>query len=282
MKKLLALLLVLVMLMSMAACGAKQEPAKEPEDAPATEPAETPAEPEETPEEAPAEEKEEVTIEAFIVSSDWIDAWDVMEERFEEQYPYIDVVSVGNSGQDAEFLSSRIAADDLPHITSVDINETWKTLVAEGKVMDLNELEISQNIPQSYRDAFTIDGTLYGLTQGAAFSAIYYNMAMLRQAGWETIPTCWEELIQCCADLEAAGLPAITVPGDQTTNMYLLMELLIANEAGPALGQGVYEEQFMNGEFDFTQYPTIAEKMKELVPYFITGAAANTQDDTIA
>lgn len=86
MKKLLALLLALTMLLGLAACGAKEETAQTPVD---TE--ESSAVQEETAEEAEVveetEEKESVTIEAFIVATEWQDNWDEMESRFEEQYP---------------------------------------------------------------------------------------------------------------------------------------------------------------------------------------------------
>ena len=135
MKKLIALLLALAMVFSLVACGAKEAPAEA--ETPAEAPVETPAEEapaEEAPaEEAPAEEeKENVTIEAWIVQSDWSDAWEVMEAKFEEEYPWIDVQSVGEGEATTEFISGRIAADDLPDIIQVDNNQFWQTVADEG------------------------------------------------------------------------------------------------------------------------------------------------------
>lgn len=42
-----------------------------------------------------ASDKEEVTIEVNVAQVDWADAWDVMEERFEEQYQWINLRHVG-------------------------------------------------------------------------------------------------------------------------------------------------------------------------------------------
>ena len=109
MKKLIALLLALAMVLSMVACGAKEEAAPAATEAAAEEaaPAATEAAAEEA---APAEEKEEVTIEVWIAQVDWADAWDEMEAKFEEEYPYIEVEHVG-LGEDTTFLAGRIAAN---------------------------------------------------------------------------------------------------------------------------------------------------------------------------
>ena len=60
-----------------------------------------------------ASDREEVTIEVNVAQVDWADAWDVMEERFEEQYPWINLEHVG-LGEDANFLQTRLSTKDLP------------------------------------------------------------------------------------------------------------------------------------------------------------------------
>ena len=281
MKKLLALLLALTMLLGLAACGAKEETAQTPVD---TE--ESSAVQEETAEEAEVveetEEKESVTIEAFIVATEWQDNWDEMESRFEEQYPWIDIQAVGDAANGATFIASRQATDDLPALVMLDNNETWRLLVDEGKIMDISGQPACANVPQSYLDAFTYDGVTMGITHGSAFSTMFYNMQQLNAAGWDAPPANWEELLQCCADLEAAGYVPLTVAGAKTTTMWMLFELIIANEVGDELGQGVYEEQFMNGTFDFTAYPGLVSKLDALLPYFLQGSATLTEDDTVA
>ena len=220
MKKVVALLLALTLLLGLAACGAKEEaePAQE-------ETAQTPAVQEEEPAEEAAEEHENVSIEAFIVATEWQDNWDEMEARFEEQYPWIDVQSVGDAANGATFIAARQASDDLPDITLLDNTETWRLLADEGKVADLSDRPVCANIPQSYLDAFTYNGTLMGITHGSAFSTMFYNMQQLNDAGWDAPPANWEELLQCCADLQAAGYSPLAISGGKTTTMWMPMTL---------------------------------------------------------
>lgn len=274
MKKWIAILLALTLLWTLMACGA-QTPAEEEtptQDAPSS------AAPEEVPEE---ETHEPVTIEAYIVQNDWLDAWDEMEARFETQYPWIDVESVGVGEEGNTFISTRNAANDLPDVIQIDNNAFWQKLVEEGKIADLTGRDVCQYIPQSYLDSFTYNGQLIGITQGAAFSVMYFNMKILNEAGWETAPANWEELLQCCADVQAAGYTPLALSGSYVVGIYMPMELIVANTVGETLGQGAYEEQFLNGTFDFTAYPELAEKWDALLPYVMTGSAGTSQDDLI-
>ena len=111
MKKIIALLLALVMVLGLAACAAKteapkvEEPAKT-EDTKTEEPkAEEPKA-----EEPKAEEKENVTIDAYIVATEWGDAFDEMEAGFEAEYPWINVEPISRGGGDSgQYLVSAIS-----------------------------------------------------------------------------------------------------------------------------------------------------------------------------
>lgn len=286
MKKLIALLLALVMVLSLVACAAKEEkPAEEPAEEPAAETpaAEEPAAEEPAAEEPAAEEEhEEVTIEVWIAQVDWADAWDVMEERFEEEHPWIQVEHVG-LGEGADFMQTRLSTNDLPDVVQLNNNETMKEMLAQDLLVDLTDYPAASYIQQSYKDAYSFDGKLVGLCQGAAFSCMFYNMAILEEAGWDTIPTNWDELIQCCKDIkEKTGIAPLTVAAGKTTTSWMLFELILANTCGEELGQGVYEEAFKNGTFDFTAYPEIVEKLDEIAPYFLEGTATAQEEDVTA
>lgn len=281
MKKVTALLLALVMVLGLVACGSKAET---PDDTSAAGTnAETKAEETKAAEETSAtEEHEDVTIEVWIAQVDWADAWDEMEERFEEQYPWIQIEHVG-LGEDSNFLQTRLSANDLPDVVQCNNNETMKEMVAQGLFTDLTNYTAAQYMPQAYADAYTFDGKLVGLCQGAAFSCMFYNMKILNDAGWDSIPTNWDELIQCCKDIkEKTGIAPLTVAAGKTTTSWMLFELILANVCGDELGSGVYEEAFMNGTFDFTAYPEIVEKLDEIAPYFLEGSATAMEEDVTA
>ena len=230
------------------------------------------------------EEHEPVVLEIWIVQTDWQDAWDMeMKPRFEEEYPWITVEAVGVGEANTDFILSRIAAEDVPDVWQVDNTETYYNAIDEGLLVDLTDYEVAQDIPESYRDSFTHNGKLFGLTQGSAFSVLFANMAILEEAGWTEVPTNWDEFIQCCADIqEKTGIAPLTLAGDKTTNCWMLLELIIGNVCGDELGMGVYEEQFINGTFDFLAYPEIAERLAEVAPYMLTGTGSMTEDDVTA
>ncbi|MBT3320539.1 MAG: extracellular solute-binding protein [Clostridia bacterium] len=229
-----------------------------------------------------AMEKEPVTIEAFIVGAGWVDQWPEMKASFEAEYPWITVIEVG-TGPEEGFLASRMAASDIPDIVSVDNTQVSYDAVDGGLVADLSDLEVTGNIPQAYLDAFTRDGKIFGLTQGAAFTCLYVNMAALNEAGWDAPPANFEEFVQVCKDIEEkTDYEPLTVAGDKTTTAWMVYEGIIATEVGPLWGPGGYEEKFRAGEIVFSDYPDATAKFAEIAPYFVTGSATNTEDDVTA
>lgn len=231
-----------------------------------------------------AGDKKPVVLETWIVQTDWSDAWDnEMKPRFEAEYPWITIEPVGLGSINMEFILTRIASKELPDVWQVDNDPVYQNAADEGMLMDLNQLEVSKNIPQAYRDSFTHNGKLFGLTQGAAFSVLFLNMQILEEAGWTSAPANWEEFIQCCEDIKTkTGVAPLTLAGDKTTTNWMLLELIIANVVGDELGLGVFEEQFLDGSFDFLAYPAIAEKLAQVAPYMLTGTATMTEDDVTA
>ena len=232
-----------------------------------------------------AEAKKPVTLQTWIVQTDWSDAWDnEMKPRFEKEYPWITLEPVGlGVVSNIDFIRTRIASKEYPDIWQVDNDPVFYEAVDEGLLRDLNELEVSKHIPQAYREAFTYKGKLFGLTQGAAFSVLYLNMKILEDAGWTAPPTNWKEFIQCCEDVKTkTGVAPLTLAGDKTTTNWMLLELIIANTAGDQLGLGVYEEQFLNGTLDLLAYPAIAEKLAQVAPYMLPGTATMNEDDVTA
>ncbi|NLV48278.1 MAG: carbohydrate ABC transporter substrate-binding protein [Clostridiaceae bacterium] len=226
--------------------------------------------------------REKVTIEAFMVGDDWVDEWPAFKAKFESEYDWIEVIEVG-TGPEAGFLQSRIAANDIPDIVSVDNTEVSYQALDAGLIQDLSDKEVTKNIPQAYLDAFTRDGKIFGLTQGAAFTCLYVNMAALKEAGWDAPPADFEELLAVCQDLkDKTAYAPLTVAGDKTTTAWMVYEGIIANEVSPDWGAGVYEEKFLAGEINFTEHTAATEKFNKIAPFFMPGSATNKEDDVTA
>jgi len=271
MKKLIALLLATVMVVSLAACGSSGQASG------ATEAAKA-----ETQAAAASGEHEHVVIEFSGVESDWRDEWDPIKEKFEAEYPWIEVQAV-NIEANADFNATRGVAGDLPDMVMMSRTPQTLTFAKEGRLKDLKDRPVIAHTPQAYVDTFTDYGITWGETRGSAFGVMYYNMVLLEAAGWKDIPTNWDEFIQCCADIkEKTGVAPIAVAGKKVTPMNFILELIIVNSVGDELGQGKYEELFMDGKFDYTQYPVIAEKLAQIAPYCIEGSATMSEDDVTA
>ncbi len=275
MKKAIALFVALVLMLGLVACAASTGNATS---ATNEKPAESKTEG--TTPKADEEKHEDVVLECYCVKTENLEAWQELEKRFEALYPWVDIelITLEFSSGSSEFLTARIAANDLPDVLQVSQGTTTRSLIDEGKMDDLSRFEVSKNIPEVYRDLLTYKGVLFGLAQGAAFATMYYNMDILEQAGWTTIPTNWDELIQCSKDVaEKTDAAPIVTSGQHTTLLYFTPELIAAQNAG--LSQNEYEELFKDGKFDWTAYPEIEAKLAEIQPYFITGAASMVEDD---
>lgn len=285
-KRIAPLILVFCMLLPLfAGCASTPETAADTK--PATEAvtaAKVTSAPTEASEAPTEEEKTPTALEIWMINNDYLETWDnEIKPKFESEYPWITVEAVGVGELKDEYILTRITSGMLPDIWRVDNTQTYYNAVDEGLLRDLNELPVSQDIPQAYRDAFTYNGKLFGLTQGAAFSTLYLNMKILEDAGWTTVPGNWDEFIQCCADIkDKTGTAPLTLAGDKTTTCWMLLELITCNVVGDELGLGGYEEAFLNGTFDFTKYPLITERLEQVVPYILTGTASMTEDDVTA
>lgn len=276
MKKLIALLLALVMVMSLAACTAPAPAADA--DQPGQETTKAPENNNDQQDPPTGGDKENVKIEVYIAQVDWADAWDVMEAKFEEEHPWIDVEHVG-LGEDTTFLQTRLSTNDLPDVIQINKNPTWEAMVQQGLLTDLTNYECAAVMPDAYKAAYSVDGKLLGMCQGAAFSCMFYNMAILEEAGWTAPPANWDELLKCCADVAALGYAPLVTAAGKTTTSWMLFECILANVNN---GSVEYEEAFKAGTFDFGQFPEVAARLDAIAPYFLEGTAAAMEEDAIA
>lgn len=224
-----------------------------------------------------------ITLEVCIVDTNWQDAWKTMKANFESEYPWITLESVGSDQNITEFISTRIAAQDLPAIIKLTVGDIYLDMIEAGMIKDLTGMECAANIPQSFLEAFTYDGILTGITQGASFSTLYLNTDALEKAGWMQPPANWTEFLQCCADIQAkTDYAPLLINGDHHTICYMLYELMLANCFTTQEEARAYEDGLSNGTFDYAAYPEAAEKLKQVIPYMMTGCSTTTQDDAVA
>jgi len=108
-------------------------------------------------------------------------------ERFEEKYPYIDIV-----GQPQDFanyftnLATRFAAGDAPDIITMG-GAFVLGHAADGNLLNLSEANDldSSVFPESILSASTYEGSIYGVPTGANSVAVMANPAIFEEAGVE-------------------------------------------------------------------------------------------------
>ena len=233
---------------------------------------------------AKADEHKPVELEVSIVEPDWLDAfYDEMKPAFEEEYPWITLLEVGTGDDNAELALTRAAANDLPPVLITMNKPTWQGLADEGLLVDVSGYEAVKSVPQGFLDMFTYNGEILGICQGAAYTCLYVNMQILGEAGWDTVPTNWDEFIQCCEDVKTKTDKApLTYAGSQRSNDYMIADGIITNCVCNELGRDEFETQIKEGKFDFSAYPQIAEKFAQIPQYMMEGSSNYTDDDVIA
>lgn len=210
---------------------------------------------------------------------DAIDAWHELMDKFMAEYPHITLELMDSQ---ENYFATILATNDMPDYINPAMSEQARAMIDAGLIQDISGTEVYQHLPQAYRDAETYNGVCLGVPQGTAFSVMFYNMKILEEAGWTEKPTNRDEFLQCCADVKAAGYDALTLAGDKTTCCFMLYECVLANIAGPEIGQAGYEEAFKNGTLDFTSYPDAITLLDDISQYIMPGTTAYTEDDVVS
>ena len=128
------------------------------------------------------------------------------------------------------------SSEDLP-----DIFFTWGgaflgDFVDAGKVVCLDDVYknnyTEDQIPSVMLNNSTYDGKHYGVPTTFNIVAMYANMDLLAQAGWDKVPETYDELIQCCDDLVAAGIIPFGCAGSETWCVTEYLEPIILKSIG--------------------------------------------------
>lgn len=184
---------------------AEETPEGEAEETPAAEGEETPAaEGEETPEaetegETTAEETPEAVVapEGFVIWAD-LERVAILEpilEQFAEEYGVEGVVQEVDFGQIRDRLKQAGPAGEGPDII-VGAHDWLGELVTNGLVAEMDLGEQAENFYPQAVQAFTYEGTLYGMPYALENVALAYNTELVPEA-----PTTWEEVAETCREL---------------------------------------------------------------------------------
>lgn len=145
------------------------------------------------------------------------DAYRRSTEEFNSRQDEIEFIIEVVSNID-EYLSARIAANDMPEMYNITPYAKVRESAAAGRVMDLTQTEAASRLLDSTKDCVSYEGKIYAMPYQQQIVGCFYNPSLFEKAGIEAIPTTYAELVAVCEKLTAAGVTpfAATYASDWT------------------------------------------------------------------
>lgn len=212
---------------------------------------------------------------------------EVTEQYISEENPdfkyEIEVVSSDNLKQKVATLA---ASNDLPDVFAYDAGTPLIELINAGLVLDvgakLEELGISDRVDPSAVDFLTgLAGTdtLYDLPLGQNIEGFWYNKALFEQAGIETVPTTWDEMIEAADKLLEAGIQPFAVGASEQWPATRIMNAYVIRKLGTDAMDKAYK-----GEIKYTDEGIVegAAMLQEMTEKGYFGEGATTVDQNTA
>lgn len=153
-------------------------------------------------------------------------------------------------------LTSRISSGDIPVIFSdYPTQQQFKQKVANGYVKDLSGQEFLKNVNESSLDMTKQDdGGYYALPYSRNYIGVYYNMDMFDVNGL-TVPTTWEEFVNVCETLKAAGITPMGLHGKdpgRVGHMFQCATVAWAPNGIETIAKATVGEAELEGDPEFT------------------------------
>ncbi len=173
-------------------------------------------------------------------------------------------------------LNALVASGETPDVFIVSPGPNLTTYVDPGVAADLTPYLDADWKGQFSSDAVfaqqTYDGKIYAVPLNIAAACVFYNKDIFAEAGVE-VPKTWDELLDACEKIKAAGYNPITISAGTAWCLSMLAGYLCDRE-------GVDLAKIDAGEESWNNPKTIdaANKLIELSQYFQPTAAGDTND----
>jgi len=134
--------------------------------------------------------------------------FEAMAEEFEAANPDIDIVIEDVAWANLQQrLTTDIAGGTAPDISI--IGTRWLVDFVENDVVEplssYMDDEFKGRFIETFMGPSTIDGEVYGLPVAASARAMYYNKALLEEAGVTAPPATWDDLVAAAEKVSALG-----------------------------------------------------------------------------
>lgn len=162
-------------------------------------------------------------LDAFVPGEATTNAWKTRIKEFSSVHPevVIDEETISNADLTVK-VQTLAAADELPDIFCLK-GQMAENFVKNGKVLPVNFIlddngEWKASFKEGVFSNFTFDGNIYAIPYQVTNTCVFYNEAIFKEAGIESFPTTWSELIDVCKTLKAKGYTPIVLGNKEKWN----------------------------------------------------------------
>lgn len=142
---------------------------------------------------------------------------DILPDLVKKKYPNIDVeVEQLPTDQFKQTVRLKFSSGQGPDMFNWWPNLQAKDLVDAGYVKDLTGYSQLSKYNQDIVKSYTFNGKVYAIPNGTSFLTTWYNKDAFTKAGITKLPSNWNEFLDCCEKLKAAGYTPITCGDKQS------------------------------------------------------------------
>jgi len=139
-------------------------------------------------------------------------------------------------------IKAAVAENEMP-----DIFFTWSCaflgdFVEAGRVYCVDDVykQYASELPEVMMGNVKYDGKYYGVPLTLNIVAMFTNLDLLKEVGYDQAPTTYEELIKCCDALVAKGIIPFGCSGKETWCVTEYLESIIEKTAGASVLNDIF------------------------------------------
>lgn len=139
------------------------------------------------------------------------------EKEFLELHPniHIETTTLGSSTELWDKLAILAASNDLPDIIYMS-SAIFGTVAPDGMLADLTDSVENASIYRDNLTTFSYEGKIMGMpVKATTYDYVFYNPEIWAAAGYESLPTSWDEFIVACDAVRALGYTPVSM-GNKT------------------------------------------------------------------
>lgn len=175
---------------------------------------------------ASAPSGQEIELEFFALKPECVTVMDEIIAAFNEENPGIRVFQTAVADPNAVLLT-RISSDDMPDLLNTSpAEDKFKVMFDAGMMTDLTDQAFMSNVEDAMLNMSAYNGRQYALPMTLSSYGIYYRTDIFADNNIAE-PATYEELIDACKTLHAAGIDAFALPNKDVSNCAQRMERLI-------------------------------------------------------